>query len=81
MARVIDDIFFFRLTTIRFPVLNGHGSSGEEVRKLIQKEPTKSTAAAKAGMDEKTARKYLRMGKLPSEMTTEHVWRTRLSHV
>jgi hypothetical protein len=28
-------------------------------------------------MDEKTARKYLRAGKLPSEMMREHTWRTR----
>jgi hypothetical protein len=34
-------------------------------------------AAAQAGMDEKTARKYLRAGKLPSEMKGEHTWRTR----
>jgi hypothetical protein len=31
----------------------------------------------KAGMDEKTARKYRRLGKLPSEMDTTHTWRTR----
>ncbi len=34
-------------------------------------------AAAKAGMDEKTARKYRRMGKVPSELRVEHTWRTR----
>ncbi len=28
-------------------------------------------------MDEKTARKYLRLGKLPSELKTQHKWRTR----
>lgn len=28
-------------------------------------------------MDEKSARKYLRAGKLPSEMRVEHTWRTR----
>jgi hypothetical protein len=38
---------------------------------------TKSVAAAKAGMDEKTARKYLRSGKLPSDIKVEHTWRTR----
>jgi hypothetical protein len=31
----------------------------------------------KAGMDEKTARKYRRLGKLPSELDTAHTWRTR----
>lgn len=34
-------------------------------------------AAMKAGMDEKTARKYLRSGKLPSDLKQEHTWRTR----
>ena len=28
-------------------------------------------------MDEKTARKYRRLGKLPSEMQVSHNWRTR----
>ena len=40
-------------------------------------EGTKATAAAKAGMDEKTAREYMRQGKLPSEVKEEHTWRTR----
>jgi HEPN domain-containing protein len=47
------------------------------LRKLMQSEKTKAAAADKAGMDEKTARKYLRMGKLPSETQKEHTWRTR----
>lgn len=34
-------------------------------------------AAAKAGMDVKTARKYLLDSKLPSEMKQKHLWRTR----
>jgi hypothetical protein len=38
---------------------------------------TKAVAAAKAGMDEKTARKYLRLCKLPSDIKVEHTWRTR----
>ena len=38
---------------------------------------TLATAAAKAGMDEKTARKYRHRGKLPSEVKTAHGWRTR----
>ncbi len=45
--------------------------------KLVQKGKTKAAAADKAGMDEKTARKYLRLGKLPSELEVEHTWRTR----
>jgi len=52
----------------------------QQVRKLMklkQTEKTQATAAAKAGMDEKTARKYLGCGRLPSEMMREHTWRTR----
>jgi len=48
------------------------------LRMLINKEKTKAIAASKAGMDEKTARKYIGLGKLPSECKSEHVWRTRL---
>jgi hypothetical protein len=47
------------------------------LRKLKQREKTLSSAAAKAGMDEKTARKYLRLGKLPSELESPRQWRTR----
>jgi hypothetical protein len=36
-----------------------------------------AAAAAKAGMDEKTARKYRMLGKLPSEVKAQHSWRTR----
>ncbi len=35
------------------------------------------TAAAKAGMDAKTARKYRRLGRVPSELTPGSRWRTR----
>ncbi len=45
--------------------------------KLIQQEKTLATAAAKAGMDEKTARKYRNSGQLPTQMKPEHHWRTR----
>jgi hypothetical protein len=52
----------------------------EQVRKLmkmIQTEETQSVAAAKAGMSDKTARKYLRLGKLPSQTQKPREWRTR----
>lgn len=52
----------------------------EQVRRLmkyIQKEKLYGIAAAKAGMDEKTARKYRDLGKLPSDIKSEHNWRTR----
>jgi hypothetical protein len=45
--------------------------------KLMQTERTKSMASSKAGMDEKTARKYIRAGRLPSEIKKEHTWLTR----
>jgi len=44
---------------------------------LKQKEETLGAAAAKAGMDEKTARKYLQLGRLPSQIKAPHTWRTR----
>jgi hypothetical protein len=44
---------------------------------LIPQEETLSLAAAKAGMDEKTARKYRSLGHLPSEVAGAHTWRTR----
>ena len=45
--------------------------------KLMQTEKTMGIAAAKAGMDEKTARKYCDAGRLPSQLQTEHTWGTR----
>src|SRR6056297_2696435 len=45
--------------------------------KLIQSEKDFRIAAMKAGMDEKTARKYREIGKLPSELKQEHGWQTR----
>lgn len=37
----------------------------------------KGLAALRTGMDRKTARKYLKSGKLPSEMAEPRTWRTR----
>jgi hypothetical protein len=45
--------------------------------KLVQTEKYFGTAAAKAGMDGKTARKYRRLGKLPSEIKKPPTWQTR----
>ncbi len=45
--------------------------------KLIKTERTLNVATSKAGMDEKTARKYLRKRTLPSQQKKEHTWRTR----
>ncbi len=52
----------------------------QQVRKLMElrnKEKTLSTAASKAGMAENTARKYCRLGTLPSQLKEPHTWRTR----
>ena len=43
----------------------------------MQQEKELKKSAMKSGMDEKTARKYLRDGRLPSEMKEVHAWRTR----
>lgn len=43
----------------------------------IQKHGGIGLAAMRAGMDRKTARKYVRLGKLPSELRQPHTWRTR----
>ena len=54
--------------------------TNQQVRRLLSlmtSERTKAIAADKAGMDEKTARKYVRIGKLPSEIEKNHKWQTR----
>lgn len=51
-----------------------------QVRKLMEEMSKKGKvghAAMKAGLDRKTARKYIREGKLPSEILVERTWRTR----
>ena len=51
-----------------------------QVRKLMQemkKHGEVGRAAVKADMDRKTARKYIREGKLPSELAQPRTWRTR----
>ena len=47
------------------------------LKRLSKTESTQELAAAKAGMDVKTARKYLNCVKLPSEDRPERDWRTR----
>jgi hypothetical protein len=54
--------------------------SDAQVRKLMEemsKHGKIGVAAMKAGMDRKTARKYVGAGKLPSEMKAPRDWRTR----
>jgi len=52
-------------------------SQVRRLKRLSKTEKTQELAAAKAGMDIKTARKYLEEGKLPSEVKPERSWRTR----
>lgn len=53
--------------------------SDQQVKRLWRQAQKLSdeAAAAKSGMDSKTARKYLRDRRLPSEMRQKHTWRTR----
>jgi len=43
---------------------------------LIKKEKSLAVAAAKSGMDEETARKYKKLGRLPSQVKRHHNWIT-----
>ncbi len=47
------------------------------LRKLSNTEKNQEIAASKAGMDPKTARKYLALNRVPSELGKERNWRTR----
>jgi hypothetical protein len=54
--------------------------SDQQVKRLWRLSEEKwslEIVAAKAGMDPKTARKYLRDRRLPNEMQKNHTWRTR----
>ena len=56
------------------------GTTDAQVRRLMeemQRHGAIGLAAMRAGMDRKTARKYVRAGKLPSELRKPHTWRTR----
>lgn len=54
-------------------------NQARKLMKHLQEAKTLSLAAAKSGMDEKTARKYRALGKLPSDLQAERrrAWRTR----
>ena len=47
------------------------------LRKLSNTEENQEIAASKAGMDPTTARRYLGLKRLPSELKKERSWRTR----
>ena len=54
--------------------------SDKQVRRLFKQlamGKTLRVAAVKADMDEKTARRYRRVGRLPSEVKPDRTWRTR----
>jgi len=49
----------------------------QQIRRLVSmKKETLTQAADKSGMSEKTARKYLKANKLPSELKNPHTWKT-----
>ena len=54
-------------------------NQARKLMKYLQEKRTLEVAAAKSGMNEKTARKYRDLGKLPSELKAERIrtWRTR----
>ena len=54
-------------------------NQARKLMKYLQEKRTLGVAASKSGMDEKTARKYRNIGKLPSELKAERIrtWRTR----
>ena len=45
--------------------------------RLLSSGKSLAQSADKAGMDEKTARRYRRLGRLPSEIAPQRSWRTR----
>src|SRR5437667_12829979 len=47
------------------------------LKKLSNTEKNQEIAASKAGMDPTTARRYLGLERLPSELKKERPWRTR----
>jgi len=54
-------------------------NQARKLMKYLQEKGTLGVAATKSGMDEKTARKYRDLGKLPSELQAERIrtWQTR----
>ena len=55
--------------------------TNEQVKRMrtfiMKRGDNQAVAAAKAGMSEKTGRKYLKARLLPNEMRKERYWRTR----
>ena len=49
----------------------------KRLRQALSSGKTLAQSADKASMDEKTARKYRQLGRLPSEVAPQRTWRTR----
>jgi hypothetical protein len=73
----MDEISEYTIRTTKKESRMVNDQQVRRLRKLMQKENSIETAALKSGMCEKTARKYLHSGKLPSEMKKERDWVTR----
>lgn len=52
----------------------------QRLRQLDARGAPAAVAAVRSGMDPKTARKYRRLGRLPSEVWMPHSWRTHPDH-
>jgi hypothetical protein len=47
------------------------------LKQMLSEQKSLAESACRSGMSEKTARKYRDSGKMPSELKSEHTWRTR----
>lgn len=54
-----------------------HDDQVRELFSLLSSGISLPVSSLKTGMDEKTARKYRRAGRMPSELSKDHDWRTR----
>ncbi|WP_028381600.1 hypothetical protein, partial [Legionella cherrii] len=54
--------------------------TNQQVKLLMKKlkKHNQEVSAAKSGMSANTARKYIKSGQLPSEMSKPHTWKTRV---
>jgi hypothetical protein len=70
---LIDQNMTFHMDHLNMTITN------QQVKLLMKKlkKHNQETAAAKAGMNRKTARKYIHSNQLPSDMAAPHGWKTR----
>lgn len=57
--------------------LDGNRSTSEEIDGVTEQRENIIGRSFEGGMDENSARKYLRLGKLPSQVRKPHAWSTR----